>query len=435
VKRQFKAPIVSFILFLCCFNQTSVAKETAQDVLYPVLVNKFYAVTHQQLFWVGTSATAMRTTLLAKLDSAAYIGTDRDRYRYNQLLKINEEGLKVRNDSTTLMQWDMLFTDAAIAYCKDLYQGNGISTWLKYDEWSERYEGVDNIFIIDHLVGIKSTNELSAFIHLLESNSKEYLTYKTELKTLYTLHNTAKAKQVALSMNFYRWLYHFKFEKCIVVNIGSATLKYYENGKELLFSKMIVGKSTTPTPLFAATCREVILYPYWTVPRDIILKELLPKYKKSPELVNAENMQVLDTKGNLVNPDTMTWARYNNNYFPFNLRQSTGCDNSLGVIKFNLTSPFGVYLHDTNVKGLFKSTNRYRSHGCMRVEKDVALGNFILNNKLDTSFLRACVKGEQPKTVPLEKDIPVLVVYMTAELNDNGVIKYYPDVYHLLHLD
>jgi len=373
---MYKTGITILFVFLIFCTQHSLAEDAKlHGLLYPVLVSKFYAANHQQLFWLNnsTSSVDMRRMLLQKLDSSAYIGTNRIRYRYDQLLERKQEQ---GSDSIALMKLDKLYTDAAIAYCKDLYQGYGINLWMKYDEWSVKYSEKDNDFIIDHLIAIKSPGELMSFINSLEPDNKEYATYQSELKAQYLQNNIVKAKQVAISMNFYRWIHHFNFEKLIVVNIASATLNYYENSIETLFSKMIVGKPSRRTPRFDATCREVILYPYWNVPTDIALKELVPKYKKSPGLIDKENMQILDTKGNILNAYSINWSQYSGSNFPYRLRQSTGCDNSLGIIKLDLTSPFGVYLHDTNEKRLFGSNSRYRSHGCMRVEKAIELGNY-----------------------------------------------------------
>jgi L,D-transpeptidase YcbB len=419
-----------FIFLIFCVQHALTMDVYAQGLLYPVLVNKFYATTHQPLFWLNSAASSkeMRVLLLQKLESSAYIGTDRSRYSYGKLL---ESKLEQTGDSATLKKLDIRYTDAAIAYCKDLYQGYGVNTWIKYDEWSTKYADRDNDFIIGHLSTIKSSAELNGFINSLEPVSKEYAAYKSELVAQYINKNIIKAKQVAASLNCYRWIHHFNFEKLIVVNAASATLNYYENNREILFSKMIVGKPSRRTPRFDATCKQIILYPYWNVPTDIALKELVPKYKRYPSLVDQQRIQILDAKGNIVNPHSINWSRYSKNYFPYRLRQSTGCDNSLGIIKFDLTSPFGVYLHDTNEKGLFKSNNRHRSHGCMRVEKAIELGNYLLNNKLDTTFLQACFKGEEPRAIQLEKPVPVFVVYLTAALADNIVVNYYRDVYHL----
>ena len=67
----------------------------------------------------------------------------------------------------------------------------------------------------------------------------------------------------------------------------------------------------------------------------------------------------------------------------------------------------------------------------MRVEKAIELGNYLLNNKLDTAFLQSCIKGEMPVTLELEKPVPVFVLYLTAYENHNTVY-YFNDVYHLV---
>ena len=418
------------VIFVLLFAISS----SAQNLRYPTLVEKFYIATNQQLLWLNNTfvSDTMRMILLQKIDSSAYIGIDKRKYNYDRLYEINDQRSKEKNDTTGLMKQDMLFTDAAIAYCKDMYQGNEISTSLMYDEWSGKYAAKDNDFLIAHLANVRSSNELLSLFNSLEPYSKEYLSYKTEFQKQYLRKDYFKANQVTISMNLYRWIHHFNFKKFIVVNIPSTTLGYYENDSEILFSRMVVGKPSTRTPRFSATCREVILYPYWNVPQEIALKELVPKYKKHPALIDEENMQLLNAKGNVIDPASVKWSQFNRHYFPYRLRQSTGCDNSLGIIKLNLTSPFDVYLHDTNAKGLFSSNYRFKSHGCMRVEKAVELGNYLLNNKLDTAFLRECIKGEQPITIPLKSPVPVFAIYQTAQINDSGQVKYYPDIYHLL---
>jgi len=132
------------------------------------------------------------------------------------------------------------------------------------------------------------------------------------------------------------------------VNIASATLRYYEHGKLKLLTKVVVGKPSTRTPRFAAYCNEIILYPYWNVPTKIVLNELLPKFKSDSSYIDELNMQLINAGGQVVDHYKLNWNRYSSRYFPFRVRQGTGCDNSLGVIKFNLASPLGVYLHDTN---------------------------------------------------------------------------------------
>ena len=240
-------------------------------------------------------------------------------------------------------------------------------------------------------------------------------------------------RQLITSLNFVRWIYHFHFEKYIVVNIASAYLRYYEYDSIKLRMKVVVGKPSAKTPRFAAHCDQVILYPYWNVPASITLKEILPKFKKNPDYVDDLNMAVIDAKGNIVDHHKLNWKKYNSGNFPFRLRQSTGCDNSLGVIKFNLTSPYSVYLHDTNYKAAFLLASRYLSHGCIRIEKPVELANYILPKKIESKFLEDCLKGQVPVTLSLAYAVPVFIVYQTATADLNNQVKYYKDVYGLLN--
>jgi murein L,D-transpeptidase YcbB/YkuD len=221
-------------------------------------------------------------------------------------------------------------------------------------------------------------------------------------------------------------------DKFIVINIPSATLLYYEYDTLKLKMKVVLGKPSTRTPRFAAYCDQIILYPYWNVPRKIAVNELLPLFKKSPALLDAMNMQVVDNKGKILDPRKLTWSAFNKVNFPYGFRQSTGCDNALGVIKFNLTSPFDVYLHDTNLKSAFQSSSRYYSHGCIRLEKPIELGNYLLHDRLGPAFLKSCLKDQKPVTLKLAKSIPVFVIYGTAGLDEMSHVIYYKDVYLLM---
>jgi murein L,D-transpeptidase YcbB/YkuD len=144
------------------------------------------------------------------------------------------------------------------------------------------------------------------------------------------------------------------------------------------------------------------------------------------------NMQVIDRNGTVLDHHKMNWKNYSSKNFPYRFRQSTGCDNSLGVIKFNITDPYSVYLHDTNNKIAFFSGYRYYSHGCIRVEQPIELANVLLTGRADTSFLNACYKQQVPVPVDLLKPVPVFVIYSTAATDASGKIKYYKDIYGLL---
>jgi L,D-transpeptidase YcbB len=402
---------------------------------YPELVEQFYRQNQQQLFWYNNlqAADSLRAALLTAADSAVNLGLQKEKYHYATLSLLKPKHFSA-GDSLEAMQADKVFTDAAITLSKHIYQGVNISTVLGYDDVSAKYTAADNDFLIHGLLTVKDAPSLLQFFQSLQPAEKEYYLLKQELQLQQQQKNIARAKQLSIALNYFRWIHHFKFDKVIVVNIASASLWYYERDSMKLMMKVVVGKPATKTPRFAAWCNQVILYPYWNVPTSIALNELLPKFKRSPAAIDNMNMQVVDGNGKVLNHYTLNWKNFSSRNFPYRFRQSTGCDNSLGVIKFNITDPYSVYLHDTNNKIAFFSGYRYYSHGCIRVEQPVELGNFLLDNRLDTNFLNACYKQQSPVPVDLLKPVPVLVIYSTAETDATGKIKYYKDVYGLMKL-
>ena len=244
---------------------------------------------------------------------------------------------------------------------------------------------------------------------------------------------SVRLKQLNIAINYYRWLYCLaQNQSVIVVNIPAAYLKVYRNDKVMLEMRMILGKPSTPTPTLASTVTEVILYPYWHVPYSIATKELLPAIKKNPGYIDAGNYQVLNKSGKIMDPYAINWQALSAKYFPYTIRQSTGCDNALGLLKLNFYNPFGVYLHDTPNKTLFMFGNRYYSHGCMRMEEPMKLGHLILKNNsiaIDTLEQKGCLRNQSPITVKANDRMPVVAWYNPAGVDSTGRVLFYEDVY------
>jgi len=244
---------------------------------------------------------------------------------------------------------------------------------------------------------------------------------------------SVRLEQLSLAVNYYRWLYSLTQNRAvIVVNIPAAFMKVYRNKEVILAMRMIVGKKSTPTPTLASVVDEVILYPYWHVPFSIATKEMLPKLRNNPGYINSGNFQVLNGSGSIVNPYSVNWGSLSRGYFPYTIRQSTGCDNSLGLIKLDFESPFGVYLHDTPVKYLFTLNKRYFSHGCMRMEKPLDLGHLVLKNNpiaIDTLTQKGCLRNQSPITVHADDHMQVVVWYNPVGMDSTGRVVFYEDVY------
>ncbi|MBK8520215.1 MAG: L,D-transpeptidase family protein [Chitinophagaceae bacterium] len=244
---------------------------------------------------------------------------------------------------------------------------------------------------------------------------------------------TARVEQVSTSLNYYRWLNCIvQIQPVITVNIPAAYLKVYDKNNVLLEMRVVVGKKSTPTPTLISTVDEVVLYPYWHVPYSIATKEILPILKRNPGYINTGNYQVLNTAGKIMDPYAVNWNSLSPSYFPYLIRQSTGCDNALGLLKLNFKNPFGVYLHDTNGKKYFSYLRRYLSHGCMRMQKPMEMGHLLLKNNsiaIDTLDQKGCLKNQSPIMVHATEHMPVIVWYNPAGIDSAGRLLFYEDVY------
>lgn len=291
-------------------------------------------------------------------------------------------------------------------------------------------------FISDTLVGDSSDDlrlraALVGFQKMMCIDTSGKLDTKTIAALNLPLSN--RIEQIKSALNYWRWTGRLAEKEFILVNIPAARLQIVnqDSAKDLTM-RVVVGKVETQTPSFTAYITRVITYPYWTVPLSVATEEMLPKIKKRLAYLDENNLQVLDAKGNILDPANISWKKYSKKYFPFTIRQSTGCDNALGVLKFDLNSPFSIYLHDTNRRDLFSRNSRFMSHGCVRLEKPMELANYVLGSNLDSASvekLNMCLKNEEQKEFYLKKKFPVLIFYMPADIDADNLLKFYNDIY------
>ncbi len=405
------------IIIITLFNINTYAQGVNSQLAYPELLSRVDTSCNEYLCL--DRYTTVLHTFRKMLDSCRYTGLDKYQYHYADLYE--------RPDAS-ILQREQWLTDGMLAYLMDLNLGKRPIDDISYDEHSSAYSNQDKEDVINAMSLIRSERDMRRIIAGFEPNSHEYILLKKELAKAIATNNRSAELQLAHTLNCYRWILHFRFNRFILVNIASTQLKYYSVDFPLLEMKIVAGKPSTRTPRFAAYVDQIIFYPYWHVPKSIAVNELLPACKKNPAILKAMNIQVLNANGAVVDAQSVPWASLSKGNFPYQFRQGTGCDNALGVIKFNLTSPYSVYLHDTNLKSAFASSQRYFSHGCIRIEKPVELAELLIPGKVDSSFLHACVKGQKPKIVSLQEPVPIFVLYMTADVSGTS-ITYYPDIY------
>jgi len=260
------------------------------------------------------------------------------------------------------------------------------------------------------------------------------------------LNNTdlEKYKRLAITLDRYKELPRNMPEKYIWVNLPQYFLSMWDKDSLVMSSKIICGKPTTQTPTLSSAISEIVLLPTWTVPESIIKKEMLPGLKRNSNYLSKKGLYLLDIKGQRVRADSINWKKYSKG-IPYRVQQGSGDDNALGVIKFNFSNPYAVYLHDTNQRYLFKNSKRALSHGCVRVQewhelaKQILRYDSLLRKSTDTllfrpdsvsSFISRLKAKNARKSVALKNYFPLYICYYSC-ISENGKLRILEDVYKL----
>jgi len=220
----------------------------------------------------------------------------------------------------------------------------------------------------------------------------------------------------------------------IQVNIPNYSLVYYQQGTEVLASRVIVGRPSRKTPLMRSALSSVVLNPPWNVPDSLVRQDIIPKAIHDPGYLQRNGFVVLSGWSNeaaAVDPATLDWGMISPTHFPFRLRQSPGANNALGRYKFNMPSSDAIYLHDTPNHNLFSSDMRALSSGCVRVNKASDLANMLLQDAgWGDTRVSATLKEGNTTYVPIRHRIPVNLFYLTAWVADDGKPQFRTDIYN-----
>jgi murein L,D-transpeptidase YcbB/YkuD len=172
-----------------------------------------------------------------------------------------------------------------------------------------------------------------------------------------------------------------------------------------------------------------VVNPTWNVPRSITVKEYLPMLQKNPNAVR--HLNVVDSKGRVVSRAAVDFASYNARTFPFALKEPPSQGNALGLVKFMFPNPYNIYLHDTPAKNLFGREVRAYSHGCIRLHQPFDFAYAILAPQTSDpeGYFQSVLATGRETVVPLEKPVPVHLIYRTAFTSAKGHIQFRRDIY------
>lgn len=217
----------------------------------------------------------------------------------------------------------------------------------------------------------------------------------------------------------------------VMVNIPAAYVEAVEDGSVATRHAAVVGRISRPTHLVNSKIYEVILNPYWTAPRSIVEKDIVPLMRKDPTYLERNAIRLIDGKGNEVPPETIDWNAEKAPNLMF--RQDPGKINAMASTKINFYNKNGEYMHDTPQQGLFNKLMRFESSGCVRVQNVRDLTNWLLRDTPPWSRqqMEQVITTRVNTPIKLSEEVPVYFVYISAWGMPDGVVQFRDDIYQM----
>ena len=258
----------------------------------------------------------------------------------------------------------------------------------------------DSDTAIDIAAGLRdalAAGRLDAFLDGLQPEHPDY----AALRAAYAAEpDAARRATLARNMERWRWMPHALGRSYVLVNTAAFEASLWHEGKRAGTWKVIVGKPSTPSPVFSARISGVTFNPWWDIPASIIAEK----------------------HGNF--PASQGYVRSATGF-----RQKPGPGNALGQMKLVMPNPYNVYMHDTPSKSLFNRDVRAFSHGCIRVGDPMDLAATLLSGSRTRGQIDGIVASGMTVTVDLPAPVPVYITYFTASLKADGTVAVHPDVY------
>ena len=248
------------------------------------------------------------------------------------------------------------------------------------------------------------------------------------------LNQPAKSNIAAIITNLDKTkLYPKRFEEEYVeVNIPDFNLRYYKEGDLLLKMGIVVGRIDRPTPIFDDTITYMVLNPTWTIPDNLIKRDLIHVLRENPYYLEENNIHVFQgNKECNVTAEMLNPYEHSKEHVPYRFVQFAGDNNALGRIKFMFPNKYAVYLHDTDNKNLFSRRYKVYSSGCMRVARPFALMDILLSHatkNYSKEEIDEILASHKTTTIRLSPHIPVHILYFTVYKED-GLAYFKHDIY------
>lgn len=290
-------------------------------------------------------------------------------------------------------------------------------------------------------------DSLSTFLREIQPRNPNYLLLYQQLQRC---RNANLRKKIICNLERFRWRlerYPGKQEKYVMVNIPSGLLAIVKKD-DVMTMKIAYGAQKTKTPLLTSDIKRIDINPQWIVPRSIIDKQIVPHAGDSLYFVNS-HFTIKQRKDMRTVPVRRVTAEMLKSG-EYAVVQRGGEDNAMGRSVFRFDNHFAVYLHHTSNPEVFRRNYRAITHGCVRVERPLALAIFLLEGRddktieqlkysltvdlkeLDNQNSSSEAKVDQSLLInclSVKPEIPLFITYYTAYPGSKGKLLFYDDIY------
>lgn len=120
----------------------------------------------------------------------------------------------------------------------------------------------------------------------------------------------------------------------IMVNIPAYSLVYYQNGNQVLDSRVIVGRPDRKTPMMSSALNNVVVNPPWNVPPTLARKDILPKVRNDPGYLESHGYTVMRgwNSREAIDPWQVDWSTITASNLPFRFQQARAHGTRWGAI-------------------------------------------------------------------------------------------------------
>ena len=237
-----------------------------------------------------------------------------------------------------------------------------------------------------------------------------------------------RLRQIDVNLERRRWLPDDLGQRHLLVNVPAFELTAFDRASPVLRMRVVVGEPDWQTPVISDEIVNLRFAPTWTIPPKIVREETLAQIRRDPGYLERKSIRVF-RYGREISPwelDPASVAPGSGYVF----RQDSGPQNALGQLRFSLTNPYDIYLHDTPTVKAFAQANRALSHGCVRVQEPEQLALFVLNDPAwDRARVETAMNAAKTHHYSLPMPVPVHILYLTAWVDDLGRLQFRSDIY------